>query len=346
MTDDGLAMSHRTLACALTALMLAVAPTAAAAAPAREDVRDERRRTATELRQLLREIEGIQAVTVAGEDEITRLRTRARQLASEQTTLQRDVNELVRTAVMYGGLSDTVAMLSSSGPDQAVERAQFVATLARRNTAAGEEIAAAQRQQGRLIELIGARVTELGERRRELKQASAKVSDRLDELRVIERRLEERARRRRAARQSGSTPATASAAGGYACIQAQPYSFIDSWGFPRSGGRAHQGTDVMASYGNEVYAFTAGRISRMSTGGLGGITLWLNGDDGISYYYAHLSGYAAGISEGTTVRAGQLIASNGNSGNAAGTPPHVHFEAHPGGGGAINPYPTLRAACP
>lgn len=102
----------------------------------------------------------------------------------------------------------------------------------------------------------------------------------------------------------------------------------------------------MASYGNEVYAFTAGSISQMSTGGLGGITLWLQGNDGTSYYYAHLSGYAGALTEGTAVKAGQLIAFNGDSGNAAGTPPHVHFEAHPGGGGAVNPYAMLRAACP
>lgn len=338
-------MPYRALTCALLALTLVLTPAVASAGPDRDDIRDQRRQTAAELRELLTAIEQTNAVVVAGEDEIARMRARQRQVASDQTALQRDLREFVRTAVMHGGLSDSMAVLAAERPEEAFDRAQFVAVMARRDTAAAEEIVAAQRQHDRLVELISERVADLRERRSELKQTSTKVSDRLDELRIIEKRLEQR--ERRAAKQSaaGAAPRAAST-NGYACIQARPYTFIDTWGAARSGGRSHQGTDVMAPYGNEVYAFTAGRISQVSTGGLGGITLWLRGNDGSSYYYAHLSGYATGITEGVSVQAGQLIASNGNSGNAAGTPPHVHFEAHPGGGGAVNPYPMLRAACP
>ena len=99
----------------------------------------------------------------------------------------------------------------------------------------------------------------------------------------------------------------------------RPYSYVDSWGAPRSGGRSHQGTDVMAPHGARVFAFVNGVVSRESSSANGGIQLYLQGDNGVEYFYAHLSGYA--VSTGTRVRAGQLIAYNGQTGNARYTAP-------------------------
>ena len=127
------------------------------------------------------------------------------------------------------------------------------------------------------------------------------------------------------------------------CPQSPPSSFTDTWGAPRSGGRSHQGVDIMAAYGNKVHAYVDGVISRQSTNSLGGTTLYLQGDDGNEYYYAHLSSYASRV--GQRVKAGELIAYNGNTGDARYTAPHVHFEVHPGGGAPVNPYPYAKAAC-
>ena len=127
------------------------------------------------------------------------------------------------------------------------------------------------------------------------------------------------------------------------CPQSPPSSFTDTWGAPRSGGRSHQGVDIMAAYGNKVHAYVDGVISRQSTNSLGGTTLYLQGDDGVEYYYAHLSRYASRV--GQRVKAGELIAYNGNTGDARYTAPHVHFEVHPGGGAPVNPYPYAKAAC-
>lgn len=129
----------------------------------------------------------------------------------------------------------------------------------------------------------------------------------------------------------------------YACPVEPPYSYVDTWGASRSGGRHHEGTDIMAPHGARELAYTDGVVSREHSNSLGGIVLWLDGDNGDQYYYAHLSGYA--VPQGTRVRAGQHIAYVGNTGDARYTASHLHFEVHPGGGAAVNPYPYVKRVC-
>ncbi len=162
---------------------------------------------------------------------------------------------------------------------------------------------------------------------------------------LAEEAMRAAAARAKAAMEKAQTPGAVYNAptGQYACPVGPVRSFVDTWHAPRSGGRLHQGTDVFAPYGSPAYAVVDGVIDKWGNGGLGGITLWLRADNGDRYYYAHNAVNLATV--GTRVKAGDVIAKVGNTGNAATTPPHIHFEAHPGGGEAANPYPFLASIC-
>ena len=120
-------------------------------------------------------------------------------------------------------------------------------------------------------------------------------------------------------------------------------SFSDSWHAPRPGNRLHIGVDIVGPKGLALYAVVDGTITKMygADSSLSGNALRLTGADKTYFFYAHLDSFAAGITVGSTVRAGQIIGYMGSTGNS-GTP-HLHFEVHPGGGDAINPYPVVKA---
>jgi murein DD-endopeptidase MepM/ murein hydrolase activator NlpD len=123
----------------------------------------------------------------------------------------------------------------------------------------------------------------------------------------------------------------------------------DSYGAARSGGRSHKGVDISAREGTPVLAASAGVIVKLASSKLGGISLYHRDADGRTvYYYAHLQRYRAGIKEGDLVRAGDVIAYVGRTGNAPAGNPHLHFAVYTVSdpnrwwrGRDLNPYPLL-----
>lgn len=119
----------------------------------------------------------------------------------------------------------------------------------------------------------------------------------------------------------------------------------DTWGAGRSGGRRHEGTDIFARRGTPVTSATRGVVVRIGDGGLGGRHVWVLGPGGERHYYAHLDDWAPGLHAYQVVRAGDVLGIVGDTGNARGTPPHLHYGIY-GEGGAANPHPRLRDAVP
>lgn len=114
--------------------------------------------------------------------------------------------------------------------------------------------------------------------------------------------------------------------------------YSNDWGFPRPGGRSHEGNDLFAPFGTPVFAPASGSVEFID-GTLGGLQFWLTAYDGTLYIGSHLSAFGPS----TTVLAGDVVGYIGDTGNAKGLPPHLHFELHPPGMNAVNPYPTLQA---
>ncbi len=131
--------------------------------------------------------------------------------------------------------------------------------------------------------------------------------------------------------------------GSWVCPVQGPMSFTDTYGSPRSGGRRHMGNDLFAPIGTPLVAVTDGSVFFQGDP-LGGNAAYVQGNDGNTYYYAHLDDYVGGA---RSVHAGELIGHVGNTGDARSDPPQLHFEIRPGSANTrgIDPYPTLAAHC-
>lgn len=114
----------------------------------------------------------------------------------------------------------------------------------------------------------------------------------------------------------------------------------NTWHAPRGGDRLHQGQDIFAPRGTAVLSATEGYIMNIGENNLGGQTVSVIGAGGRTYYYAHLDSYAPHIAEGDYVTRQTLLGYVGTTGNAGGTPPHLHFGVYTLGG-AMNPLPLL-----
>ncbi|MFO7547552.1 MAG: peptidoglycan DD-metalloendopeptidase family protein [Acidimicrobiia bacterium] len=299
--------------------------------------------------------------------------TRALGVASNQQQaiedIQAKIEEQVVELYMQGGFGSPGLVLFADSVDQLITGEEFLTATSGEDLSSLDSLISLQADMGRYqgeLEEVETELRDLEARQQQAtdaleaaataeRAAAEKLQGRCADLThqlEVQRAEEERRRREAAARAAAasrtSSRSTASAASsgigsipGFICPMRS--TFRDTWGYPRSGGRTHKGVDMFAPWDAPIYAVASGTVF-VREGGLGGKIIWLV-TGGPAYYYAHLNGW--NVSNGQQVGAGQVIGWNGNTGNARGGSPHLHFEIHPRGrgGGAVNPYPTVRAAC-
>jgi murein DD-endopeptidase MepM/ murein hydrolase activator NlpD len=122
------------------------------------------------------------------------------------------------------------------------------------------------------------------------------------------------------------------------------HNYTDTYGAFRADTGFHEGNDIFAAAGTPLVAVCDGSLNRVGTLPISGNRLWVKcSKTGDSFFYAHLSAFATDTRNGLAVKAGQVIGFLGSTGDAEQTPPHLHFEVHPGDGHSVDPYPFLRA---
>lgn len=300
----------------------------------------------------------------------------------EQVDLRTEVESQAVELYMQATAGPSMGMLSLSSPSQALTAFEFLKSSTDQDLQSVNDLTAVSSELDRLGTDLEAAVGELISARDQQQQLTAEqeasmtsalgaydqLTDRCKQLQAEyeaeqariraeeeARKLREAAARERAASSgSGSGSSVGGSSGGDSSAGIVegiicPFTpgrthFSNSWGARRSGGRGHRGTDMMAPMDEPIYAVASGTVS-MYNRGLGGKYIWLSSDGGTAFYYAHLNEFAVG--DGASVKQGDLIGYNGNTGNAAGGSPHLHFEIHPGGRGAsaINPYNSVAAVC-
>jgi peptidoglycan LD-endopeptidase LytH len=335
------------------------------AAQQRDEAEERREQLQHELDVLLSRIEALKVAQEQQQAQIKRLTTEVSSERERATAARARVADHYRKAYQSGASSDSLAMLfDADSVEEVTERSRVLSLLAADSEREREVAEGASLRSQALADQLEQATAALAEQAQELERHEREAAEKtaaaqrdveeLDQKIAAEKSRRAEAARRRAAKRArrddnggggsgGSSGGAAPVNGGVACPVGTPRSYSDTYGAARSGGRSHMGVDILAPSGTPIYAYENGVVSRLSNNSLGGITLYLEGNSGNLYYYAHLSGYASGISTGDRVSAGQHIAVNGMTGNAP--VPHLHWEIMPGGGSNVNPYPYAREAC-
>ena len=367
----------RYVAGALLILLAFAQPSLVQAADTQQELNQARKRLRT-LRQELRELRDVQKAIHA---EILSITMRVSQATAqiealghakeeaeaaldasrkEAARLQDNLNERARDAYIRGPAGGLELVLEADSLINLANRIGFLEVLseADANVADGlrverqriaefrEKLRKYLDEKQKLLDKLAREGAALEEQYAAYESARQAAAEKVEEAANLVRDLEQELQKQLLAQYgfAGNPAAPPPSADGpfYWCPVGAPRSYIDDFGFPRVG-HTHQGNDIFAAAGTPIHAPFAGTAEEGSDG-LGGIVVHVYASGNADYVYnAHLSEHV-GV-DGQQVKPGDVIGLVGNTGNAAGTPPHNHFEYHPGGGSAVSPYVYLNEVC-
>ncbi len=295
-----------------------------------EAMKSESQRLAQEYSTALSEYEAIRAEVEGNREQLEKAQNdykRARGI----------LHERLRSIYKSGEVSSLEVLLESIDLDDFLSRYDFFSYIGNRDFQLFEEVK-------RLRE-------EISERQRSLEEKEARQRQVLGSVNARRQAMESSLQEQQAYLESvnkeilellastgGGGTAVSTPIGSFVFPVNGTYTFTNDWHAPRTG-HLHQGNDIYAAEGTPCVACVNGTVHH-GEGKNAGLYVRLVGDDGNVFYYMHLQRFAAT----GHVNAGTVIGYVGDTGNAEGGPPHLHFEVHPGGGAAVNPYPYLVAS--
>lgn len=314
------------------------------ATPALADTQSELDRAKQDLAVLQARLDQATAAWQAAEYQLARTKADVASTRADIDVLKQSIERIQRrlqrraVAAFESGPAGTIdLLLSSSSFSEFSDRLEFLGSVAQGDSDLVVERSVAEeqlrRQQERLATLSieqAATAERLQSSRNAIQTSTAAMSRTVAEL---QSKLKQEQQLLDAYGQSVHMGAPIAR-----CPVAGPNSFVDSFGWPRPGGRVHQGIDLIAAYGTPVVAVQPGNAVR-APNLLGGNAVIVYGPGGDWTYYAHLSSYGATGS----VAVGTVIGHVGSTGDTNVN--HLHFEYHPGGGAAVDPYQALLAVC-
>ena len=302
-----------------------------------ERVRREMEALKAESQRLAQEYNAAKDAYEAIRSEVERNREELEKAQRDYKRARNILNERLRSIYKSGEVSSMELLLESTSLDDFLTRYDFFSYIGNRDFQIFSEVK-------RLREEIGARQRQLEEKEAQQMQTLASVNAKRQ---AMEASLEEQQKYLDSLNKEilelltqglyYGTPRN-TPIGSFLFPVQGPCSFSNDWHAPRTG-HLHQGNDIFAAMGTPCVACVSGTVNH-GEGKNAGLYVRLEGDDGNVYYYMHLQRFEAT----GHVSAGTVIGYVGDTGNALGGPPHLHFEIHPGGGPAINPYPILLAA--
>lgn len=344
------------------------------AVPAHADTESDLNSAENELAGLRAELDRINRAWLDAEaahseslDKADDARVRIGELEDELATIQVRLNERAAALFVAGGSPQVLAILTSDSITDAADRLEFASAMAQDDNDLATRVSVQTQELAWQREQLAEAAQEQEDTLADLENQEGAVQSKLAEYEARIEQLEDQL-----AAEQAPPPPTGGSGGGsdtgggnggggsgggggdggtdppitgsgwlLTCPVAGPNSFVDSFGDPRPGGRTHMGIDMIAALGTPVVATHSGTVHRTGStiGGLG-VVLFHDGSADWTFY-THFSQYGS-YGEGAHVGAGQVIGYVGNTGT---TVYHLHFEYHPGGGAAINPYSALLGVC-